>query len=101
MVATSGRAIAQGLKILGNSVAVVDGFADCDTQAAAIESIKVKRSPASLDSSDTLRAVKELQSRINFDGLFYDAAIEVDPGLLDKIDIKPVLGNSKHNAGSM
>lgn len=94
IVATSGRAIAQGLKTLGYSVAVVDGFADCDTSAAAVESIKVKRSDIGLDSGETIQAVHDLQSTINFDGLFYDAAVESNPNLLDEINIKPVFGNS-------
>lgn len=94
VVATSGRAIAQGLNTLGNSVAVVDGFADCDTLAAASESIKVNRSDTGLDSGETVQAVRDLQSRINFAGLFYDAAIESNPNLLDEININPIFGNS-------
>jgi predicted ATP-grasp superfamily ATP-dependent carboligase len=94
IAATSGRAIAQSLNILGYSVAVVDGFADCDTNAAAVESIKVKRSQFGLDASETLQAVRDLQLNNTFDGLFYDAALESNPNLLDEINIKPVFGNS-------
>ena len=97
VVATSGRAIAQGLISLGNSVAVVDGFADCDTLAAATETIKVKRTHTGLDSSETLQAVRNLQSKINFTGLFFDSAIESNPSLLNEIKIRPIFGNSSQS----
>jgi len=44
VVATSGRAIAQGLKSLGHSVYVIDGFADKDSCRAAAQIKQVKRS---------------------------------------------------------
>jgi len=94
VIATSGRAIAQGLKSLGYSVAVVDGFADCDTSAAATEIQKVKRSHFGLDHDEVLQAVDALQSKTSFDGLFFDAAMESNPSLLDEININPVFGNS-------
>lgn len=94
MIANSGRAIAQGLKSLGYSVYVIDGFADCDTRAAALESIKVKRLVVGLDPDETIQAISDLQSKISFDGLFYDAALESNPNLLDQVNIKPVFGNS-------
>jgi predicted ATP-grasp superfamily ATP-dependent carboligase len=94
IVANSGRSIAQSLKTLGYSVAVVDGFADCDSCAAANEYIKVKRTHVGLDSGEVLQAVCHLQSKTTFDGLFYDAALESNPSLLDEINIKPVFGNS-------
>ncbi len=100
VVATSGRAIAQGLRTLECSVTVVDGFADCDTRIAANECKKVKRSQFGLDQDSLLRAVQDLRSNASFDetsfdGIIYDAAIESNPELLDLIDIKPVLGNSR------
>ncbi len=94
VVATSGRAISQGLKSLGFSVVVVDGFADSDTCAAATEFKKVKRSQFGLDQSEVLNAVVSLQSKITFDGLFFDAAMESTPCLLEEINITPVFGNS-------
>jgi predicted ATP-grasp superfamily ATP-dependent carboligase len=94
VVATSGRAIAQGLSSLGCSVAVIDGFADCDTQTIATEVKKTKRSQFGLDHDGVLLAVQRLRSNASFDGILYDAAIESNPKLLDLIDIEPVLGNS-------
>ncbi len=94
IVATSGRAIAQGLRTLGCSVAVVDGFADCDTRAAVTEILQIKRSHFGLDHESVMQAVEYLQSKATYDGLFYDAAIESDPSLLDKINIRPVFGNA-------
>lgn len=94
VVATSGRAIAQGLKTLGYSIAVVDGFADCDTCAAALETRKVKRSSFGLKHDEVLQAVRSLQSKISFDGLFFDAAMESNPSLLEEININPIFGNS-------
>ncbi|NNC68352.1 MAG: ATP-grasp domain-containing protein [Gammaproteobacteria bacterium] len=94
VVATSGRAIAQGLKSLGYSVAVVDGFADCDTVAAATEIRKVKRSSFGLNHNEVLQTVQSLQSKIPFDGLFFDAAMESNPNLLDEINVNPIFGNS-------
>jgi len=93
VVATSGRAIAQGLKSLGHSVFVVDGFADSDARAAATDSIKVSRSSFGLSRNEVCAAVVSLQSKTAFDGLFYDAALESDPALLDNINIQPVYGN--------
>lgn len=94
VVATSGRAIAQGLKSLGHSVYVVDGFADIDTCAAATLHKQVKRSHLGLDSRSVIQAVTELHTKITFDGLFYDAALESCPSLLNELDVSPVLGNS-------
>jgi len=95
VVATSGRAIAQGLASLGYTVAVVDGFADSDTYTAASEVLKSKRSHFGLDFDSVMQAVYSLQSKLSFDGLFFDAAIEANPNLLDVINVNPVLGNSK------
>ena len=94
MVATSGRAIAQGLKSLGHTVTVVDGFADSDTIAATIECKKVKRAQYGLNKGEVLATVVSLQAETSFDGLFCDAAIESNPDLLDKIHINPVFANS-------
>lgn len=94
VLATSGRAIAQGLKSLGYSVTVVDGFADCDTRAAATEIKKVKRTQYGLDEDEVLQAVSSLQSNTSFDGLFFDAAMESNPSLLDEINVNPIYGNS-------
>ncbi len=94
VIATSGRAIVQGLKSLGHSVAVIDGFADQDTRAAATEFIKVKRTSFGLDVNDVLHAVTSLQSKISFDGLFFDAAVESNPSLLNELKPLPVVGNS-------
>ncbi|MEJ2115158.1 MAG: ATP-grasp domain-containing protein [Gammaproteobacteria bacterium] len=94
VVATSGRAISHGLKSLGCSVAVVDGFTDSDTCAVATEFKKVKRSQFGLDQNEVLSAVVSLQSKISFEGLFFDAAMESNPSLLDEINITPVFGNS-------
>lgn len=94
VIATSGRAIAQGLKSLGSSVAVVDGFADCDTHTAATEVLKIKRSHFGLDHDSVLQSVQYLQTKMPFDGILFDAAIESDPQLLEIINICPVLGNS-------
>ena len=94
MVATSGRAIAQGLKSLGHTLVVVDGFADSDTCEAATYCKKVKRVKHGLAKKDVLHAVASLQAKTSFDGLFFDAAMEFDPHLLDEININPVFGNS-------
>ncbi len=94
VIATSGRAIAQGLKSLGYSVAVIDGFADRDTCVAATEIIKVQRTQYSLEVDDVLRAVTSLQSKKPFDGLFFDAAVESNPSLLNELNLHPVFGNS-------
>ncbi len=94
VIATSGRAIAQGLISLGHSVAVIDGFADRDTCVAATEFVKVKRTQYGLDVDDVLRAVASLQSAKSFDGLFFDAAVETNPSLLDELNLHPVFGNS-------
>lgn len=96
MIATSGRAIAQSLSSLGCSVAVVDGFADCDTRAAATEVLKSKRSQFGLDQDSVLHAVQNLKSKHSFDGLFFDAAMESNPTLLDEINVHPIIGNSSH-----
>ncbi len=94
VVATSGRAIAQGLTTLGHNVAVVDGFADSDTVAVATEYKKVKRAQHGLDQKEVLQAITSLQAKKSFDGLFYDAALESNPDLLDKIDVTPLFGNA-------
>ncbi len=94
VVATSGRAIAQGLKSLGCSVAAADGFADVDTSVATTELKKVKRSHFGLDHDEVLQVVDALQSKTSFDGLFFDAAMESNPSLLDEINVDPVFGNS-------
>ncbi len=96
VLATSGRAIAQGITSLGCTVAVVDGFGDCDTHAAATEALKIERSYFGLDHDSVLRSVQDLQTRMSFDGVLFDAAIESDPQLLDAINIFPILGNSRH-----
>ena len=93
-MATSGRAIAQGLKSLGHSVYVVDGFADIDTRAAATEYKRVNRSHYSLDQHEVVKVVSELKTKSTFDGLFYDAALECNPNLLDEINISSVVGNT-------
>jgi predicted ATP-grasp superfamily ATP-dependent carboligase len=95
VVATSGRAIAQGLKTLGHSVVVIDGFADRDTLAATTECIKIARTNFGLIADEVQQAVHSLQTSISFDGLFYDAAIETNSSLLDIINIEPVYGNSR------
>ncbi|MFK7815788.1 MAG: ATP-grasp domain-containing protein [Gammaproteobacteria bacterium] len=94
VIATSGRAIAQGLASLGCSVAVVDGFADCDTCAAATEVQKIKRTQFGLDHHSVVQAIQYLLSKTSFDGVFFDAAIESNSELLEIINIHPVLGNS-------
>jgi len=94
VIATSGRAIAQGLKSLGHSVSVIDGFADRDTCTTVSEVVKVKRSQYGLDAIEAFHAVQLLQSKGSFDGLFYDAAMESKPDLIDKINIHSIVGNS-------
>lgn len=96
VIANSGRAIAQGLKSLGHSVYVIDGYADCDTRAAANECKKVNRSQYGLDSHKVFQAVEVLRSKISFDGMFYDAVMESNPSILDEINVSPILGNSSH-----
>ena len=46
--------------------------------------------------NETLQAVGVLQSQYAFSGLFYDAALEANPGLLDSISVDTVIGNSSH-----
>ena len=94
VIATSGRAIAQALVASGNTVAVIDGFADVDTCHAAEFCKKVKRANSSLDANEVLRTISSLQKKLIFDGLLYDSALEVNPNLLDKISFNNVIGNS-------
>ncbi len=94
VVAISGRAIAQSLKISGSSVAVIDGFADMDTASASIVCKKVARTKFGLKTNEVLRLVKELKEQYKFDGMFYDAALEFNPGLLESINVEPVIGNT-------
>lgn len=94
VVAISGRTIAQGLKALGYSCVVVDGFADQDTKEASLVCKKVKRMRYGLQSNDVLQAIGELQNQYTFDGLLYDAALETKPGLLKKTPQLKVIGNS-------
>ncbi len=94
VVATSGRAIAQGLKALAHSVVVIDGFADQDTIAAAHYCKKVKRSRFGLDEIEVINAIQALCAEYTFSGLFYDAAVEVNPLLLNEINIENIIGNS-------
>ena len=94
VVATSGRAIAQGLKALDYPVAVIDGFADQDCLAAARVCIKVNRTSFSLEPTEVLNAVQKIQSEYSIMGLFYDAAIESNPELINKIEADFVYGNS-------
>ena len=94
VVAISGRAIAQGLKALGYSCVVVDGFADQDTKEASLICKKVKRTRYGLQSNHALQAIGELQNQYDFDGLLYDAALETNPDLLKKIPQLKVIGNS-------
>ena len=96
VIATSGRAIAQALKASGDAIAVVDGFADLDTRAATEVCIKVARTKFGLNANEVLRVINKLQSQHTFDGLFYDAALESNPDLLDSISISQVIGNSSH-----
>ncbi|MEM7401880.1 MAG: ATP-grasp domain-containing protein [Pseudomonadota bacterium] len=94
IVATSGRAIAQGLKALEHSVVVIDGFADQDTIAATHYCKKIKRSRFGLDENEVINAINKLSADYTFSGLFYDAAIEINPHLLNKINIENIIGNS-------
>ena len=94
IIATSGRAIAQALVASGNTVAVIDGFADVDTCHAAEICNKVKRVNSSLDANEVLRTISSLQKKLTFDGLLYDSALEANPNLLDKISFNNVIGNS-------
>jgi len=94
VVATSGRAIAQGLKSLGHSVYVIDGFADKDSCRAAAQIKQVKRSQFGLDQQDVIRAISDFKTKTTLDGLFYDAALETSPNFLDEINVDPVFGNS-------
>lgn len=94
VVAVSGRAIAEALNVCGYSVAVVDGFADLDTCAAAVVSQKVSRTKFGLDMTEALEAVQKVQNAYCLKGLFYDAALELAPDLLDAMAIDNVIGNS-------
>ncbi len=94
VVAISGRAIAEALKASGSPVAVIDGFADMDTCAAAVVSQKVSRTRFGLDRAEVLGAVHRLQSENCLKGLFYDAALESAPDILDAITVDSVIGNS-------
>lgn len=94
VVATSGRAIAEALKASGHPVAVIDGFADMDTCAAAVVSQKVSRTRFGLDERETVEAVRRLQDEYRLEGLFYDAALESAPDLLDAVAVGRVFGNS-------
>ncbi len=96
VVATSGRAIAQGLKALEHPVAVIDGFADQDCHAAANICKKVKRTQFGLDQAEVLCAVEQIKSEYSVDGLFYDSAVEVDPELINEINVDFIFGNAKH-----
>ena len=94
VVAISGRAIAESLKACGYPVAVVDGFSDMDTCSVAVASLKVSRTTSGLDRSETLKAVQRLHNKYHLKGLFYDAALEFDPGMLDAFPLDKVIGNS-------
>ena len=94
VIATSGRAIAQGLKALDIPCVVVDGFSDVDTSVVADVCKKVKRTRYGLDESEIMQAVDELQREYSFNGLLYDAAIEANPNLLEELAIEPTFGNS-------
>ena len=94
VVGTSGRAIAQALKASGNSVAVVDGFADVDTRAASVFCRKVPRTEFGLDEKEAARAIGQLQAEHCFEGVLYNAAVESAPRLLDGIGDCKVIGNS-------
>jgi len=96
VIAASGRAIAQALKAIGNTVAVVDGFADMDTRAVAEVCKKVSRTKFGLDTRGVLQAVHQLQDKYEFQGLLYDAAMESSPDLLDSVSVVDVIGNSSH-----
>ncbi len=75
-------------------MAVVDGFCDMDTCSAADASLRVSRKTSGLDSSETLKAVQNLRNTHPLKGLFYDAALEFDPDMLDAISFDKVIGNS-------
>lgn len=94
VVATSGRVIAEALKASGYPVAVVDGFADMDTCAAAVVSQKVSRTSFGLDERETVEAVRRLQDEYRLEGLFYDSALESAPDLLDTVAVGRIIGNS-------
>ena len=95
VVAGSGRAIAQGLKALDYPVAVIDGFADQDTISAARVCKKVKRGRFGLDAAEVENVIQTMRADFTFSGLFYDAAIEVNPQLLDIVDDEIIVGNSR------
>ena len=94
VVATSGRAIAQGLRALGYTVVVVDGFIDQDTVSAASACKKVKRTSFGLDAYEVERVIQELRTEWTFSGLLYDAAIEVCPRVLEFVSDLNIVGNS-------
>jgi len=94
VVATSGRAIAQALSASGNTVAVIDGFADMDTCHVAKICKKVTRTNSSLNANEVVKITSSLQDQFKFDGLLYDAALETNPDLLDAICFDNVIGNS-------
>ena len=67
-----------------------------DTRTVSEACRKVSRAKFGLDANETLQAVGVLQSQYAFSGLFYDAALEANPGLLDSISVDTVIGNSSH-----
>lgn len=73
---------------------VVDGFADMDTRAVTAACEKVSRTKFGLDTKEVLQATYKLQKIHTFDSLFYDAAIESAPDLLDSISVENIIGNS-------
>lgn len=94
VIAISGRAIAQGLKANNLEAVVVDGFNDLDTCSAVVHSKKVERLTFGLNPSQVKQAVSQMQEQFTFDGVLYDAAIEVNPNLLDDLAINPIIGNN-------
>ena len=65
-----------------------------DTCAAAEVCKKVARTKFSLNARAVLQAIDKLQTQYTFDGLFYDAALESNPDLLDSIPVDRVVGNT-------
>ena len=84
------------MKALGHSSVVIGGFADQDTVSVAEVYKKVAHAAYGLNEKEVLQTAYALMAECSFDGLFYGAAIEFNPSLLNQLDIAPIFGNSAH-----
>ncbi len=93
VAALSGRALAAAAHRAGDRVAVLDLFADEDTERVAERCIRLPAAGAGFDRDALLAAVEALAPAAR--GLVYGAGFEHDPALLAEIArCVPLLGNA-------